>query len=244
MQFLRRLGPFRKLIGIYNQRRFLHSHVSYSQAGEDRIIAFLFYTLSITKPTYLDIGANNPRFLSNTFYFYKNGSSGVCIEPNPKLWKMFKAARPRDIVLNVGIGLHTQDSLPFYCFGPEADGLSTFDFESAKESEANTPFRIQQTINVAIISANEILDKHFSDAPPSLLSIDVEGLDFDILSSIDFEKHPPLVICAETHGSVEGKFVNDLRIQNLLLSKGYLVYASSFINTIFLRKDLYIKNFS
>ena len=67
-----------------------HSNFGYSQFGEDIIIAYLFYYLKINKLLYLDIGANHPRYISNTFYFYERGGSGVCIEPNPMLWKIFK----------------------------------------------------------------------------------------------------------------------------------------------------------
>src|SRR5258705_13393386 len=79
---------------------------SYAQFGEDLIIGHLFYNLGITKPTYLDIGANEARFISNTYLFYQRGSHGVLVEPNPYLYKKLKAARRRDIVINAGIGLN------------------------------------------------------------------------------------------------------------------------------------------
>jgi glycosyltransferase involved in cell wall biosynthesis len=56
--------------------------ISYSQCGEDIIIDFLLTWLKIKNPTYLDIGANDPVKLSNTYYFYKKGSRGVLIEPD------------------------------------------------------------------------------------------------------------------------------------------------------------------
>jgi hypothetical protein len=53
--------------------------VSYSQCGEDILIDFVFKQLKIENPSYLDIGAHHPFHLNNTYYFYKNGSSGVNI---------------------------------------------------------------------------------------------------------------------------------------------------------------------
>ena len=50
-----------------------HSQLSYAQSGEDLILAHLFYKLNIAKPTYLDIGANHPSFISNTYFFYLRG---------------------------------------------------------------------------------------------------------------------------------------------------------------------------
>ena len=59
---------------------------SYSQSGEDLIIRFIFESLKILKPNYLDIGAFKPFELSNTALFYENGCTGVLVEPNPDLF--------------------------------------------------------------------------------------------------------------------------------------------------------------
>src|SRR5262249_29835011 len=55
---------------------------SYSQAGEDLIVRFFFYHQRISNITYLDIGANEPIQLNNTYYFYRRGFRGVLVEPN------------------------------------------------------------------------------------------------------------------------------------------------------------------
>lgn len=209
---------------------------SYSQAGEDRTIAFLFQAIGIANPRYLDIGANHPDSLSNTFYFYKQGCSGVCVEPNPLLWKKFKEVRPRDKVLNVGVGSQTEQSLPFYCFGPEADGLSTFSEEQARAHEAKYPYKVESVLQVPVVTLNSILDEHFK-SPPDLLTIDVEGLDFEIIQSLDFTKHAPVVICAETHGLSGKKMSKDPGFTEYLSGKGYFPYADTFINTVYLRED-------
>ncbi len=52
---------------------------SYSQAGEDRILWFLFKSLGIDRPRYVDVGANLPDVSSNPYLFYRNGSRGVCV---------------------------------------------------------------------------------------------------------------------------------------------------------------------
>lgn len=226
--------------GILGRPRF---DVSYSQSGEDRIIAFLLDAIGITDPTYLDIGANNPRHLSNTYFFYQLGHRGVCIEPNPILYREFTKERPRDIVLNVGIGAETSESLPFYRFGPEADGLSTFSHEHALQSEQTTRFKIEQTLEIRVTTVNTILAEYFK-APPSLLSIDVEGLDVPILQSYDFEAFAPAVICAETHNGNGTNFSKDPEIMDLIQSKGYFIYADTFLNTIFLRSDYAARYFS
>ena len=44
---------------------------SFSQAGEDRVVRYLFNSLNIWNPTYLDIGANYPVSGNNTYLFIK-----------------------------------------------------------------------------------------------------------------------------------------------------------------------------
>ena len=231
----------RKAVSLITSEDY-NTTLSYSQAGEDRIIFFLFCVIDLKNPTYLDIGANKPKLLSNTYFFYYSGSRGVCIEPNPPLWEKFKEARPRDITLNVGVGSQTEKSLPFYCFGPEADGLSTFSEEQARQSEELHHHRIKEILQVPVVTINSLLEKYFS-SPPSLLSIDVEGLDQQILESLDFERHAPIVICAETHFREGNKLVKDQAFINFVKSKGYMVFADTHINTIFVKAEVYAQHF-
>lgn len=55
---------------------------SFSQAGEDRIVTFVFGTLRVSRPSYLDIGAYHPYHLSNTALLHLGGSRGINIEPD------------------------------------------------------------------------------------------------------------------------------------------------------------------
>ena len=216
---------------------------SYSQYGEDLILSYLFYELKIPKPAYLDIGANHPKFISNTYFFYEHGSSGVCVEPNPTLAKKFSTLRPKDVILNVGIGLTNQSEADFYVFPYSAHGLSTFSKKEAmhwKEvgMEGIGKINFEKIIKMPLVNINNIMSDHFPKGP-DLLSIDVEGLDLEILSSLDFNKYAPKVICAETLAYDDNqKGYKDNSISDLLKEKGYFQYADTRINTIFCLKEL------
>lgn len=217
--------------------------ISYSQFGEDMIMSYLFYELKIAKPSYLDIGANHPRFISNTYYFYEHGSRGVCVEPNSVLCDRFKKIRPFDKVLNVGIGLNEMPQADFYQFPYHAHGLSTFSHNEAihwKEigMEGIGKIDYEKVIKIPMVNINTVMEKYFQN-PPDLLTIDVEGLDLEILSSLDFNKFKPKVICAETlMYNNDRKGLKNQSIIDLLLSRGYFVYADTRVNTIFCLNDL------
>lgn len=64
---------------------------------------------------------------------------------------------------------------------------------------------------------------------PTLISIDVEGLDLDVLKSIDWEKVTPRVICVEDTSRV----YSETEISKYLKSKGYVLKDSTGISSIY-----------
>jgi FkbM family methyltransferase len=219
----------------------------YSQFGEDLILSHLFAQIGIRRPTYLDIGANEPRYISNTYYFYLRGSKGVLIEPNPYLYKKLKRARPRDVVLNTGIGLNEVMEADFFLFPNYANGLSTFSEKEARHWQeigmrGLGKIPLEKVIKMRLTKVNSIVEKYFKDRTPNLISLDVEGLDLDILRSFDFERYKPEVFCVETLAYDENQQGYKLTaIIDFMLSKGYEIYADTRVNTIFCRKDIFKK---
>lgn len=223
---------------------FPHMRRSYSQSGEDIIISDLFHRLQMLHPTYLDIGANDPVSLSNTYRLYIRGSRGVCIEPNPAMYRKLAAKRKADICINAGIAFDEKDEADFYVFPEKFHGLNTFskaeaDFWAETGNDEIGRHKPEQIIKVRLININEIMDKYLSPQP-NLISVDVEGLDLEIVKSIDFQKYKPDVFCIETLGFIEGnKEIKKTDITDFFLKNGYFVYADTYINTIFCRKDAY-----
>lgn len=211
---------------------------SYSQAGEDMMVNYLFGTFHISNPTYLDIGANLPDRGNNTFYFYRRGSRGVCIEPDASLCQLIRAKRPGDTVLNVGVGIHEESSADFFLFPGHHHSWNTFSAADAAEKEKETGVKARK-VQVPLITVNSLIEKHF-DRCPHFVSIDVEGLDLAILKSIDLEKYRPEVFCVETVSfSIHNTEVKMHETIEYMQSKGYVVYADTHINTIFCKSELF-----
>jgi FkbM family methyltransferase len=221
-----------------------HSRVSYSQNGEDLIIRDLFFRLGIRQPTYLDIGANEPFFISNTYLLYSKGSTGVCVEPNPRLFEEFRAKRKKDTCINAGVAFDEKKEAEFYVFPKEANGLGTFskkevEFWETTGNSAIGKFKVADVIKVPLVNINELISRYFLPHP-NFISIDVEGLDLAILQSIDFTKFQPEVFCVETIGYTnDNKENKNIGLIEFLENKGYFVYADTYINTIFCRKASY-----
>lgn len=192
----------------------------------------------VSNPTYIDIGANDPVLGNNTYFFYQRGCRGVLIEPNPSLHSRLKQVRPGDISLNIGIG-NKDEVLPFYLFDHENSHLNTFSTEE-KEALLKNGLKVQSVIDIQLKNINDIISQHFQ-APPTIMSLDVEGLDEAILHALDFERFGPGIICVETvsYSSVQAdQFTKRRELVDFVLSKGYDVFADTFFNTILCTKDL------
>jgi FkbM family methyltransferase len=230
---------FEKVYCKFFDRAYMDQKVSYAQCGEDLIVDFLLtWVLKIEKPTYMDIGAHHPWSLNNTMLFYKRGLTGINIEPDPALFANFLQYRTKDININKGIGFNNNNKVAdFYIMSYPA--LNTFSKEEAEKIDRAGNVKIDTVKQVELININELLLKYYSDKALDFLSIDVEGLDQDILKSIEFEKYKINVICVETIEYLNG---NDAKkknsIKEFLFSKGYKTYADTSINTIFVRKQI------
>jgi len=75
---------------------------SYAQYCEDAILYFVLK--DIEKGFYIDVGANDPEYISVTKSFYDRGWHGINIEPLHNYCAKLEAHRPRDINLCIGLG--------------------------------------------------------------------------------------------------------------------------------------------
>ncbi|CAK7052115.1 MAG: hypothetical protein DELT_01090 [Desulfovibrio sp.] len=214
-----------------------YGKISYAQSGEDLIVRFLFQSLQIDRPTYLDIGAHDPFYLNNTATLYANGSRGINIEPNKHFLARFQKHRPHDINLNICIG--KENGVADY-YMMDIPTLNTMSKEEAERLEMTTGRKIVGVIQAPVKTLQTVLHEYSSGVFPDFLTLDVEGFDEFILESIEFEKTYPKVICVETLTYTEQEVPQKKQsILRYLEGKGYFVYADTYINTIFLHKNIW-----
>jgi hypothetical protein len=111
--------------------------------------------------------------------------------------------------------------------------LSTTSREEAERLCREEGCRIQRVDHVEVKSINEILRENFPSGELDFLSLDIEGNELEILQHIDMSFSKPKIMCIETltySRSVQRK--NDVLI-GLLRDRGYMIYADTYINTIF-----------
>jgi FkbM family methyltransferase len=216
------------------------ARLSYSQFGEDLLVDYVLTGIAKKKKiSFLDIGTNDPVHGNNTYLFYVRQLYGVCIEPDPAIYKKIISKRSKDIVLNAGIGTGAATEGTLCIFPAGYTGWNTFSLEEAEKRHQESGVIFSLSEKIPFLAINEVIAKYF-DSAPDFISIDVEGLDFAILQTLDFEKNKPLVFCVETISfstANKGQKQND--ITAFLLSHGYSIYADTYVNTIFVRQEIF-----
>ena len=207
-----------------------YSNRTYSQEGEDLLLGRLFEG----KPPgfFVDVGAHHPVRFSNTYRLYRSGWRGLCIDANPVNMRLFEKIRPRDICVTTGVS-DTAGYMTYYEFNDGA--LNTFSQSRAMELKEHTPFQLTRKTEVPVARLEDLLIRHVPEGLPiDLLSVDIEGFDYQVLASNNWERHAPRVIVVEDHEmNLEEPFKS--RIHTLLRSKGYSLYSKLYASSVYLR---------
>jgi len=198
----------------------------YGQSSEDAILQIL---LPEKNGVYVDIGCGNPIKTSNTFVFYKRGWRGVVIDPISLNQKLFRILRPKDKFILSVVGSKTPTT-KFWEFRPYE--YSTANQELAEELMATNRATL---VDIKLLPNLAMSDLDFPMSPqqPSLLCIDVESLDYEVLLSNDWKRILPRVICVEEFISA----TKPDKIESFLKSVGYVKCAWVGISSIYIHKQ-------
>jgi len=228
----------KKVIRFFQkQKKEKPKKVSYAQLGEDIIIDNIFNAIGIEKPSYIDIGAYDPFYLSNTALLYSKGSRGINVEPDPVLFKKFLKHRRKDINLNIGIDSEETEK-DFYIMNVPT--LNTFSEEEALSFQKQGNYFIKKVCKIKTLKLDTVIKMYLSGIFPDLLSVDTERFEYRILSSINFKDNYPKVICCETvKFATSGPQEKVCKVINLLKNNGYIIHSDTYINTIFVREELW-----
>lgn len=207
----------------------------YSQCQED-----IFLNENIFKNkkngTYIELGALDGVLYSNTKFFEDSLNwKGILIEPHPETFKYLQINRPNNFLFNNLVSCHTEP-LDFRYFVHEHAAVSGventlsqhhFDvyFESNNEWHKSLP---QNKISIKPISLTEIV-KQTQLTHIDLLSLDVEGHEYEVLLSWNFSI-PIDIILIETLGVQPEK---DELCRQLLIKNNYKFITKCSHNEIF-----------
>jgi FkbM family methyltransferase len=195
---------------------------SFAQSGEDR---FLLDYFGERRGTYVDLGANHPYVLSNTYLLYRRGWHGMTVEPLSHAVRQHRFWRPRDLCIHAGVG-EKNGVLDFYEFCYAA--LSTFDRDRAEQLIRNGAV-LRHVHQVQMLSMASLCHRVSEElGGMDLLSIDIEGMDGLILRDENWQfLKPRLIIYEEPAGQTEKD-----ALEAYLLSRNYHSIMQSEYNRV------------
>lgn len=204
---------------------------SFSQGAEDIIVPYIArYQLGMNGPgKYVDVGSNSPVLFSNTFALYLDGWRGINIDANQGLVRECQYVRKKDVCVHAAVS----DSVREVTFHKaKVDALSTIDETRLVEWKKDFEFSEEDQETLTTRTLTSILDENWEqDDVIDLLTIDVEGHDFQVLRSLDFVRYRPRIIVIETHSF---DTVKESEIYTFLTSRGYELKYFAVLNAYFL----------
>lgn len=164
----------------------------YTRNFEDVMLQRVF--ADVAQGCYIDVGASHPIDDSNTYALYTRGWRGLCVEPldYSRLWADH---RPRDLFVNAAVGKAT-GVLDFHIFD-RAQQISTGspEIRTLWQARQIAPSR---TVQVPQYSLGDLWRRHLGQVcDVHLLSIDVEGMEKDVLAGIDWKVQRPWLVVVE-----------------------------------------------
>ena len=198
------------------------------------------------KGIFIDVGANHPVWLSNSYHFEEDGWFTICIEPNPDLFETLKSKRKivlpyaaldenkiEDLIIfnsnieniNEGHNVAGHTSIKQYYAGPKNFG----------NFEVKNIFPTIKKVRVECKTLNWILSTEFPEIKEiDILSIDVEKAEYAVLNGLNINKYKPKILCLEETRGTD--------FLEYLAPYGYIKYTTRIpleFNTIYVLEEYF-----
>jgi len=172
--------------------------VSFSQFGEDLVVAGCLLGMRRSRGIYVDAGCFHPFRFSNTRLLNLMGWRGINVDASESSIEAFRKARPADY--NVCAALSDRAG--------QNEFIHTVSGASSRLARGAAPlpqgFAITSRRHVTTTTLQSVLDASpYAAEQVDFLDIDCEGADLAVLRGFVLDRRKPLVLCIESHGAAE-----------------------------------------
>jgi FkbM family methyltransferase len=203
---------------------------SYSQNAEDLIIKKHF---GDNTGTVLSLGENDGKTLSNSLLLIESGWSALLVEPSKESFKkLTDLHKDNNKVVCVNVAISDQEGeFEFLESGSHITSEDHSLLSTLKPTEVlrwmGTDTVFTPTV-VEAINFNSLL-KRSPFKTFEFISIDIEGLDFEVLTQIDLNEIGCKVLCIESNSKDDYKYID------YCLKYGMRLFHKNHENLIFVR---------
>lgn len=159
---------------------------------------------------FFDVGAFEPIRISNSYHFEKNGWDCYCFEANTDLIPELQSKRKH--VYNYAIANEDKESVTFHVVQTSnwTAGFSAINISEDYKKIFPCEFQSVKLLTVPQRSLNSIIEQEIPEVKEiDILSIDIEGGEYNCLQGLDLVKYKPKVIVIEN-------VMNDTSIRSYL----------------------------
>jgi len=183
----------------------MHMGDYFGENGEDRIIRSR--CILPNKGVFVDIGAGEPIVSSNSLSFEIDGWKVLCVDADVRQIEKFNSSGRKCLIEHCIVGIDEGMRDFFQCkeYANHSTVLKDRDTGHGGTKKVSLPCHTLETLLM-----NHLIDKI------DILSIDVEGIDLEVWSSMIWENHKPSVVIIEG-GSLE----TNEKIRSEFQNKGY-----------------------
>jgi FkbM family methyltransferase len=137
---------------------------------------------------FVEVGANDPKSLSQTWFLEKMGWRGVLVEPLPDLAEALRRERPNSMVFEAAVS------------APEKTGEADFHvagaFSSLDQNVKDNAVEYGTVLRVKVVTLDSILEEA-KIRKVDFLSVDTEGTEVDVFLGFDFGRYRPALVLVE-----------------------------------------------
>lgn len=197
-----------------------------------------------SKGYFVEVGAYDGEFVSNTSFLADHGWGGLYIEPIYEFYSKCLNRHDKNnvTVANVAIGLEEKEVVIY-----KGDTLSTLDLQQVKRYNEMDVFKhisfsqdICDQMRLDTLMVKMEVPKNFD-----ILVVDVEGKEPEIFQTFELDEWQPKMLIVELedeHPSFKPyQSVIDTiqKLRNFIKNKNYIEIYKDHINTVFVHKNFY-----
>jgi FkbM family methyltransferase len=202
-----------------------------------------------TTGTFVEVGAYDGVFVSNTWGLAVRGWQGLMLEPVPQMAALCRAnhaGHPNVQVVERAIGPAGQDEVRLHIAGT----LTTANAEIFHEYEDLNWAQGSLTTDEIVVpcsTLDAVLREFGAPVGFDVLVVDVEGFETEVFSGFDLDAWAPsmlIVELADLHPDLAQTAARDAALGDMIRSHGYCIAFKDHVNTVFVRESLWRSLFS